>query len=373
MKKILSYLRPLAFANEVTDTLQAIFANEAKITTDRWVQLSPYGDHKNSLGVQRFRKEDAITIANAFNSNLYTKLLGLPFYIGHPDHPDFAGKHTDTRAYGRIKELEAREDGLFANVKWNSEGKKIIEEESYGYPSVNWLVRREGNAFRPFELRSVGFTNTPNIPVRPVSAANEQHNTMNPIIPWLKKHGIEIANEATDAQVATALGQLDVRLNTASSDATALANERQAATGLQGQVQTLTAQLANERTTVTNLTGQVTSLTTSLANSRKVHSAFLLDQAITEGRITQADRAAYETEFANSFEAAETKLRACKQGLPIKPGTQLAQTTTQSRDSISKITSMVNERKDKEHISYDEAYRRFKSEKHPLFMTGSAQ
>ena len=81
------------------------------------------------------------------------------------------------KAYGRIKKLEARDDGLWANVKFGEEGEKLIADEAFHGHSTNWFVREESSrkgVWRPFELASVGFTNQPNIPVEPVTSANEK-------------------------------------------------------------------------------------------------------------------------------------------------------------------------------------------------------
>ena len=124
----------------------------------------------------------------------------MPWYIGHPDHSRFKGKagHTDTRAKGRIKNMEVRHDescelcnakdseskpcrdhGLFAQVKWNHQGEEIIANEEFHGHSTNWGVARDKNpengmaVARPVYLKSVGFTNDPNILVAPITLANE--------------------------------------------------------------------------------------------------------------------------------------------------------------------------------------------------------
>jgi hypothetical protein len=175
---------------------------------DHWVQLSPFGDFGNTTGntriIQRFRKEDAEHIRDEFNSALrrVTQPLGMPFYIGHPDHPRFKGQpgHEDTRAYGRGKEMAVRYDsqcgacaafanakdtvgapcqehGLFVKMHWNDEGARLIGNESFHGHSVNWAAMPDGmengvQVFRPVRVKSAGFTNEPNIPVRPASLGN---------------------------------------------------------------------------------------------------------------------------------------------------------------------------------------------------------
>ena len=192
------------FHNEATAATLSetyFFAND-KMEEDagkktRRCLLAPYGDWPNARGMQRFQEGDAKNIADWFN-NPMTRLvvpkgngsrtiqfeasnaLGLPFYEGHPDHPDFKGKpgHTNVRAVGRIKSLEAGKDGLYANVKFSSEGERLIADEAYHGHSVNWYLKPEGGVFRPFCLKSVGFTNDPNIPVPSVTTANAAVDTV---------------------------------------------------------------------------------------------------------------------------------------------------------------------------------------------------
>ena len=167
-------------AGAVLEDTSLLFVNEFTVAADRmrWVCLAPYGDWPNKQGLQRFTKSDATTIVNEFHGILNTpqRVLGAPWYVGHPDHPAFNERYKDTKAYGRIKQLEAREDGLWAGVKFNGDGEKLIADESFHGHSVNWFLKQDQQdkrAWRPFRLKSVGFTNEPNIPVLPVTTANE--------------------------------------------------------------------------------------------------------------------------------------------------------------------------------------------------------
>jgi hypothetical protein len=159
-----------------------LFVNEFSAPNEatklRWVMLSPFGDWPNQQGLQRIQKQDADNIVQSFNSitNIAHKTIGLPFFIGHPDHPAFSDRYKDGKAYGRIKTLEARNDGLWAGVRFGAEGEKLISDEAFHGHSVNWFLKEDPNAkgvWRPFKLKSVGFTNEPNIPVPPVTTANE--------------------------------------------------------------------------------------------------------------------------------------------------------------------------------------------------------
>lgn len=139
--------------------------------------IAPYGRHQHARGMQVFGKRDAETLVNEFNRplNVIARKMGLPWYIGHPDHPYFVNRYLDTRAYGRIRKLAAKADGLWGEVFFNKRGRRLVGERAFHGHSPNWAVAKAGGAFRPIALRSVGFTNMPNIPVEPILHANEKN------------------------------------------------------------------------------------------------------------------------------------------------------------------------------------------------------
>ena len=190
-RQIANFANTAVAAGTILEQPTTLFANiftaVNETTKLRWVNIAPYGDWPNSQGMQRIQKADAVKMVNEFNSLIATprKLLGLPWYIGHPDHPNFANKYKDTKSYGRIKQLEARDDGLYAGVKMNEDGEKILTNESFDGHSVNWYLKedpKQKNVWRPFRVKSVGWTNEPNIPVPTMTTANEDLNGKLPVI-----------------------------------------------------------------------------------------------------------------------------------------------------------------------------------------------
>ena len=190
-------------ANEGDFVAGVAFVNQySSKSKDNWVQLSPFGKFPNVVGTQVFDPSDAQAICNEFDSvpSVGVKAIGLPWYVGHPDHPAFKEQYKDTAAKGRIKELECRHDasckacqdfaneassvpckehGLFGNVRWNDEGKALIANEAFHGHSTNWRMRKNGaGEFHPFSLKSVGFTNEPGIPVPAITTANEKKESM---------------------------------------------------------------------------------------------------------------------------------------------------------------------------------------------------
>ena len=214
----------LLFANSAGDdsTADAPFyvANEGGFSGDpnKWELLVPYGRHPNAQGMQVFEKADAENIVRDFGhfANIGVKMLGAPFYIGHPDHPAFATRYKDTRAYGRIKALKAGDEGLMANIKWSPEGKRLIESEAFHGHSVNWRMQPSGGVFRPVSLKSVGFTNEPNIAVPPVMA-NEKLQ-MNKTLALL----LGLPDTATEAEIQAKCTTMANELQTAQATIVAL-------------------------------------------------------------------------------------------------------------------------------------------------------
>lgn len=405
---------------------------------DGWVQLSPFGDFPNSRGMQRVRPEDANAIVNDFNSpvNLEARALGLPWYVGHPDDRSFANKYPDQKAKGRIKKLAVRSDmncpnclemsnenpcpehGLFAKVKWNSEGKQLIKDEAFHGHSVNWRVKQDGPVFRPTSLKSVGFTNDPQIPVAPVTSVNEKAN-MNTLMDWIKKllgkensvdfNETTAVNEmdawyntkckpAMDAQAATMKNEAEaktavtalnlpfgdtpviiflanevVRARGAESQLTqekiSMVNERDAASGKVTTLETEKQTWANEKAT---LTTERDSAKTSLVNERKVAAAALGEYAVASGRLTKAQEAAFVNEATENFSNARTKLAA----MPAtwRPQTQAIDmkkrhTTdmANAKERSEKVHEFVNEKMATKKWDYNRAFAAVKAEHPDLF------
>jgi hypothetical protein len=285
------------------------------------VQLSPFGDFANVSGkarvIQRFRTEDARRICDDFNSALrrVTQPLGMPFYIGHPDHPRFAGQpgHEDTRAYGRGKEMQVRHDpacsactsfangtpdpsaaapcqehGLFVRMHWNDDGARLIANESFHGHSVNWAaipgaMEKGVQVFRPVRVKSAGFTNEPNIPVRPASLVNAADSTGDtqtsdgelqpaqyPVPPRLKiLAGFKEDEEVTMEQVIAALEKARPVDN---------ANEASRA-----------------------------DLERQLANERRARATTVVDALVKAGRVVTRDRPACIEQLCNAGEQFDRK------------------------------------------------------------------
>ena len=306
------------FANEAKPVLESLFLpNAFAPAAEGWVQLSPFGDFgnrdaKKQRVVQRFRKEDAEAICNEFNSvaRKITQPFGMPFYVGHPDHPSFKGQpgHTDTSAKGRGKEFAVRhaadcakcadfansglpcgEHGLFVKMHWNHAGEEIIANEEFHGHSVNWAAVPAGmeggvRIMRPIRVKSAGFTNEPNIPVTPAQLANEEQgeeevaNAAGEIVPPKLKvlAGFQAEDDVTMEQVIAALEKA-----------------REGAMANQASLEASETALANEKT------GR-TAAETAFANERHERATLLADAAIKAGRKPIGEREAIVEALCNA-------------------------------------------------------------------------
>jgi hypothetical protein len=352
---------------------------------EHWVQLSPFGDFANVNGkarvIQRFRNEDARHICDEFNSTIrrVTQPLGMPFYIGHPDHPRFKGQpgHEDTRSYGRGKEMQVRHDpactactafanaaadgsgsqpetapcqehGLFVRMHWNDEGARLIANESFHGHSVNWAAIPSGmengvQVFRPVRVKSAGFTNEPNIPVRPASLVNaadagdaapetsdhEQQPPQSIVPPRLKLlAGFKEDEEVTMEEVIAALEK--ARPVDKANEATFAGLERQ------------------------------------LANERRARASAVVDGLVKAGRVITRDRAACIEQLCNAGDqfdqrAAELgntrpviKTEAKSKGL----AGQHAKVIEGERERTARLQELMDARhKDFPNETYEERFR----------------
>lgn len=263
-----------------------------------WLQISPYGDYPNKVGLQRIQKPDAEAMVTAFNSlrgKVSRAFMGLPIYVGHPDvQPD---KYPDKRRYGKITDLEARADGFYGKVAMNSLGKAALEEGHFQFNSPTWLLKREKSFVRPVELISVGLTNTPQIPGDPWAKNETESNNMKWLIDLLVSKGLMKADEGED-QLKTAVNSLlalPARVTELDSKLTLATNE----------TTRLTGEVATFQTNVTNLT-------TERDNLIAARNKLALDVAVNDGCIKEADRVAWNTKLTENFETNHAELRKQK-------------------------------------------------------------
>ncbi len=314
-------------------------------TPPEWIEV-PFGNHDHREGLQVLDRESAEAIVESFREEKASKrFAGLPIYVGHPDHPAFADAYKDKSAKAWIKEIALAPGALRLRTHWNASGRHLVANEEYKYFSPTWgaiPIAGRSAAYRPVRLKSVGLTNEPNIGVMPLT--NEKETPMQTLPPWLVKL-LGLADDATEEHVKEKLAEVMKRLDESEkANALQLANEQTARAGLEA----------------------------AFANERKARVELLVGSAISQGRITLADRERTLTELANaapeSFEAraAELASRAPVLRTGAAHTAHLGQ-RKESSDAATAVLTLVNARMDQNREDYDTAFARVRKDKPELF------
>ena len=353
-------------------------ANEAGAGT--WVQLAPYGQWDNAHGMQEVRKEDAETIVRNFaDERPALREIGLPFYIGHPDHPSFTDRYKDTKAYGRIRGLQAREDGLYAEVFFNEAGRELVEQRAFHGHSVNWSVvpdGRKSRTYHPVRLKSVGFTNEPQIPVQPIAIANEAVDRETKQMDKTKLcNALGLKADASEDEIMNAISGMketanqqaqsieDYRKKLADKEQVQAANEQAKAALAEkdNKIVSLTADVVTHK-------GAASAETAKFANERTSHVATVIDLALQTGRITKAEEEAWRKDLANEFDAKVKELLAKEPkftaGLDLN---RKKQDHSNPQQRQQQFLELVNERIKKTGEDYSTAFYKTQQENPSFF------
>ena len=370
-------MKRIKCANE--GVVMAGLANELALQPDGWAMLSPYGDFPNSAWresltgkvekievVQRVTRESSQAMVNEFNGWLGKAkrfVCGRRLYIGHPDVTTLANDYPDKTPKGIFTELEARADGFYGRMVLTEEGADLVESKKFVALSPYWTANAvgENNIYSPAIFRSAGLTNRPNLPVRHLMNEKQKTNMDKAkIIAWLASQGVQIANEATEEQALAALNKLSETLK---GQATALANEQSKVAVLEPKATTLEA-------TVAMITSDRDTAQTAFANERQARRDGLIDQAVKEGRVLEADRAAWQQKldanFANEIQALAKVVKVIKTESTIGDigGRKVNLANAQERQAA--LQSAVNDRVNK-GVPYDKAWESVKRECPALF------
>ncbi len=315
-------------------------------TPPDWIEI-PFGNHDHKAGMQVLDRESADAIVAHFREQKQNRrFVGLPVYVGHPDHPEHGQTYKDKSAKAWIREIEAAPGALRLRAAWNARGRDLVANEEYKYISPTWSaepIPGRSGAYRPMRLKSVGLTNEPNIGVMPLT--NEQaadtaastKDTMKTLPPWLTKL-LGLADDATEEQVKEKLAEVMKRLGEPE-----LENEKNARAAVE----------------------------TAFAEERKARVELLVSNAISQGRVTLAEKEKTLAELCNAGD--EFAARAAE--LASKPPvfkTGAAHTANlgqrkESSDAATAVLTLVNARMDQNREDYDTAFARVRKDRPELF------
>lgn len=284
---------------------------------------------------QTLDRDGAMAIVSQIEASIAKGEKGVPVYWGHPDVPELAHKYPDKRAKGWVKGATVRtprndvdHGDLVLTVEWLEEN----ATEGFGWFSPYWTgtVTETGDGQATMSVNtlvSVALVNMPNIQEFRLAnelqdtnnaAEAEKGNKMNITKEELCKL-LGLPPEATDDQIRTALAE-------AGKAKEALATEKTKVEAAQAE--------ANEAK------GECEKAKTDLANERKAHVGILLDNAIADGRISVAGRAAWEKRLNDDFAAGKVALANEK---PLKRESAVAGQEREKRNNLD-LVSLANER-----------------------------
>lgn len=323
-----------ALANELN--LDRSNTGEITIPMGTW----DYGEKKLEDGRtlyfrQTLDRDGARAIVSQIEASIAKGEKGVPVYWGHPDVPELAHKYPDKRAKGWVKGATVRtprndvdHGDLILTVEWLEEN----ATDGFGWFSPFWTgpvkENGDGTALMHVEsLTSVALINMPNIQEFRLAnelqdtnnaAQAEKGNTMNITKEELCKL-LGLPPEATDEQIRTALTE-------AGKAKEALATEK------------TKVEAANEEAKAAK--DECEQVKTELANEKAAHRGILLDNAIADGRISVAGRAAWDKRLTDDFKAGSIALANEK---PLKRESALAGTQPQ-KTCTPNLVSLANER-----------------------------
>ena len=158
-------LKPTKGNRRVMNTL--ILNRETfQMPEDGWYQIAPLGEfpHQPTGVVQIVDKEACDAMTNAFSEE-----SGKPNFAGlliDFDHFSLDDK-LKSEAAGWINELQNRDDGLWAKIRWSDVGEECVKGGRYRFLSPVWSQRDcedLGNGrLRPVRLLNAAVTNDPNL------------------------------------------------------------------------------------------------------------------------------------------------------------------------------------------------------------------
>ena len=301
---------------------------------DGWVHLATYGEHPHGQGddrvVQVVDRVALESILSNFRREARPRLLDFDHESHDPAKP--------TLAAGWMEELAARNDGLWARVRWSDAGDDAVRHGRYRYLSPVWTVTALGHGrVRPSRLLDAALTNQPNLsglaPIsnRRAAPAPTQDHTMKTVATLL---GL---NEAADeAQIAAAVRTLqdETKANRAALDT--LKTERD--TLITAQVE---ADLEKHAAVI--------------ANRDQVKAALLKDRSGTLALLA----------------ALAPQKAAPAAALTNRAGAQPPPTQTPGADEPAVLRNRLISAKRAGGLSYEQAYLAAKAEKPELFVAAS--
>lgn len=143
-----------------------LIANRTQAPGEGWFQLVPKGEFKHPESGLTQVLDDAAMEAMANRFAAEASAPGFRGLLVDQDHFSY-DLTKSSEAYGWVREVANRENGLWGRIEWTPKGQAAIDGREYKSISPAWLPRDVedlgGRRVRPIRLDTVGMTNTPNL------------------------------------------------------------------------------------------------------------------------------------------------------------------------------------------------------------------
>jgi phage I-like protein len=142
-------------------------APDGEFTPPEWVHLIPAGTFSGRDGRGPY-KLDAKAVLDAFAAN------GADLPVDY-DHQSLTAdeKAGPVPAAGWIKELQSREDGIWARVEWTPRATELLAHKEYRYLSP--VFRYQAKDGRVVAMSGAGLTHNPNLYLQAAASRKESH------------------------------------------------------------------------------------------------------------------------------------------------------------------------------------------------------
>ena len=211
-------------------------------------------------------------------------------------------------ARGWIVAMEARADGIWAQVEWTDAGTKLMNERAYRSLSPTFNATKAGVVL---SILSVALTNSPALPELTNLFTNHQETGMDPV---QFRAALGLAETADEAAILAAVTSLAETARGQTVAMTAIATAVGAAEPTQAAIVTALAARQDGTTQIAQMTATITGLETRIqqmtADQARRDAVAFVDQAIRDGKPINALRDHYIVRFTADPDAVRTELAA---------------------------------------------------------------
>ena len=300
--------------NAMPGTFQELSLAEGEKTKRyRYCKYGTYPQVVAGVGTiqQVVDRESADLLASNFRAyaGLDVFFKGVPQYEGHPDDPSWLAKNPGHRAsaVGRIKSIEAGDDGIYVEAVFNSEGVAMLSGEAprYSGHSPRWKcvpIPNKPGHYRPALLMSDGLTNSPNIPDSKIAL----NAVIQPSPDSLPDGGGQPENQTHMKLTPAALKALGFAPEATPSD-TEICD---AICKMSSATQSAEAAQVTAETATTAANSRAAGLTTELKTVRDTAVELITNEAVTAGRITVAEKPKWVTALNTDLPGESAKLQS---------------------------------------------------------------